>query len=109
MSDDVVLIFGSPNYPVSLTLRPLVAAIETGNYVLVKPSEFAAESEQDLIDIIRQIDSCNGIIATIVGDLDLARKLMAKKWDYILFTGSEAVGKEVIRMEAEKFTPGHWR
>lgn len=60
----VFLIFGQSNYPGSLTLRPLVAAIAAGNCVLVKPSEYASVSERILIEIIPQIDPCDG---TIVG------------------------------------------
>lgn len=101
----VVLIFGPSNYPVSLTLRPLVAAIAAGNCVLVKPSEYASESERILVEIIRQIDPCDGTIAAITGDVDVARQLMTKKWDHVLFTGSTAVGKHILRMAAETFTP----
>lgn len=100
----VVLIFGPSNYPVSFTLRPLVAAMAAGNCVLVKPSEYTSATERILIDIIRQIDPCDGTVAAIVGNADVARYIMTKIWDHVLFTGSTAVGKQVLRMAADTFT-----
>lgn len=101
----VVLMFGPSNYPVSLTLRPLVSAVTTANCVAVKPLAYASASEWIPLDIIRKVDPIDGTVAVIAGDVDVARHLMTKKWDHFLFTGSTAVGKQMLRIAADTFTP----
>lgn len=104
MPKGVVLIFGPSNYTVSLTLGPPVAAILAGNCISMKPSEYAFASEWVLVEIIRQIDPIDGTTAVIADDLNVARHLVTKKWDHVIFKSIMAVGNQVIRMTVDTLT-----
>ncbi|HEV2575653.1 MAG TPA: coniferyl aldehyde dehydrogenase [Acidobacteriaceae bacterium] len=100
----VVGIIGAWNYPLLLTLSPLANAIAAGNHVLIKPSEHAPATAE----IIRQLVSeafPEDYIAVIIGDSELAAAFSALPFDHILFTGSQNVGKLVMKAAAENLTP----
>jgi coniferyl-aldehyde dehydrogenase len=100
----VVAVIGAWNYPVLLTLSPLANAIAAGNHVIVKPSEHAPATAE----VIRQLISeafPDDYIAVVTGDSELASALCALPLNHILFTGSQTVGKLVMKAAAENLTP----
>ncbi len=100
----VVLIISPWNFPINLTLGPLVSAIAAGNCAMLKPSEMtpnaAACMKRILGDLFEESE-----VAVIEGDASVAGALLRKKFDHIFFTGSPAVGKIVMRAAAEHLTP----
>lgn len=100
----VVLIIGAWNYPLNVTLAPLVGAIAAGNCAIVKPSEIAVHTSKFLADLISKCFDPN-YIAVIEGDKDTTQQLIAQKCDRILFTGSPSVGKIIMKAAAEHLTP----
>ena len=99
-----VLIMSPWNYPLLLTLEPLVDAIAAGNTAVLKPSAYAPNAA----DVIKKIvDSCFApeCVAVVTGGRAENAALLGKKFDFIFFTGSQAVGKEVLRHAAEHLTP----
>jgi acyl-CoA reductase-like NAD-dependent aldehyde dehydrogenase len=99
-----VLIISPWNFPFNLTLLPLIGAIGAGNTVVIKPSEFSPYSSRLLETIINEsFDSEH--VQVIQGDATVGQSLLHKKWDYIFFTGSTAVGKIVMHSAAENLTP----
>ena len=100
----VVLIIAPWNYPIQLTLAPLVAAIAAGNCVILKPSEFAPESTSLLRRILEEIFAPN-LCTVIEGGVEETTKLLRERFDHIFFTGSIPVGKIVMRAAAEHLTP----
>jgi aldehyde dehydrogenase (NAD+)/coniferyl-aldehyde dehydrogenase len=92
------------NYPLYLAFAPLVAALSAGNRVLLKLSELAPETgrlmQRLLADAFRDDEVC-----ALVGDADVGRAFARLPLDHLLFTGSTAVGREVLRAAAEKLTP----
>jgi aldehyde dehydrogenase (NAD+) len=94
------LIIGAWNYPVNLTLSPLVGAIAAGNVAIVKPSELAPASSEAVANLVAEtFDEAH--VAVVEGDLHVAQRLLAQRWDHIFFTGSTRVGKVVAHAAAD--------
>jgi aldehyde dehydrogenase (NAD+) len=99
-----VLIISPWNYPFLLALSPLIAAVAAGNSVTLKPSELTPNTSSIISKIIRETFEVNHVVA-ILGDVLIAQDLLKKRWDYIFFTGSVAVGKIIAKAAAENLTP----
>ena len=99
-----VLIISPWNYPFQLALSPVIAAFAAGNQVTLKPSELTPNTSSLLSKIIRETFEVQEVVA-VLGDAELAKSLLAKKWDYIFFTGSVGVGKKVYEAAAKNLTP----
>ena len=99
-----VLILSPWNYPFQLALCPLVAAVAAGNKVTLKPSELTPNTSNIIAKIITETFPVKDVVV-ITGDATIAANLLSKRWDYIFFTGSVAVGKIVAKAAAENLTP----
>ncbi len=99
-----VLIIGAWNYPVQLTLGPLVAAISAGNCAIVKPSELSANTSALLADLLpKYLDQA--AYRVIEGAAPETTELLTLPFDHIFYTGGENVAKIVMRAAAEHLTP----
>ncbi len=99
-----VLIIAPWNYPFQLALCPLISAVASGNQVVVKPSELTPKTSEIITKIIGKIFNKNHV-EVVEGGVEVSQQLLAKRWDYIFFTGSVAVGKIVAKAAAENLTP----
>ncbi len=99
----VVLILAPWNYPFSLLMNPLVAAIAAGNCVIAKPSEKTPATAQILKDIIEKL-FLPAEIAVVLGDAFVAEQLLELPFDHIFFTGSPRVGKKVMSAASKNLT-----
>jgi aldehyde dehydrogenase (NAD+) len=99
-----VLIISPWNYPFNLAMIPLIGAVSAGNTVVLKPSEYSSNTAKVIQTIINEVFD-NKHVAVIQGDAQIARDLLAQKWQYIFFTGSTAVGKYVYQAAAKNLTP----
>ncbi len=100
----VVLIMSPWNYPVQLSLSPLVGAISAGNCVIVKPSAYAPKSSEAVAKIISEAFKPEQV-TTVLGGREENKALLLEKFDYIFFTGSVSVGKLVMESAAKHLTP----
>ncbi|KAK3026524.1 hypothetical protein RJ639_041821 [Escallonia herrerae] len=100
----LVLIFSSWNFPISLSLDPLIGALSAGNTVVLKPSELASECSSFLAKTI-PLYLDRKAVKVIEGGTDVAEHLLKQKWDKIFFTGSPRVGRIVMSAAAEHLTP----
>lgn len=100
----VTLIMSPWNYPFMLALDPLIDAIAAGNTAIIKPSAYSPHTS-DVIKMI--IEECfeGKYVAVILGGRAENRFLLEEHFDYIFFTGSIGVGKEVMRHAAAHLTP----
>ena len=100
----VVLIMSPWNYPFLLTLEPLIGAIAAGNCCIVKPSAYSPTTSA-LIQ--RLLSECfpPEYVAVVEGGRAENQALLEQKFDYIFFTGSVAVGKEVMAKASIHLTP----
>lgn len=100
----VVLIVSPWNYPVNLSLVPLVGAIAAGNCAVLKPSEYSENVSSVFKEMISKYFPEN-YIKVVTGDAETSKKLLEYDFDYIFFTGSQNVGKYVMRKASEKLIP----
>ena len=99
-----VLIMSPWNYPFLLTLDPLVDAIAAGNTAILKPSAYSPATGAVVKELIEEVFDPE-YVAVITGGREENAALLDEKFDMIFFTGSQAVGKEVLRRTAEHLTP----
>ncbi len=99
-----VLIMSPWNYPFLLTLDPLVDAIAAGNTAIVKPSAYSPATGEVIAKIVKKCFP-EEYVAVILGGRKENAALLEEKFDFVFFTGSSEVGKEVLRHTAETLTP----
>jgi len=100
----VVGIIGTWNFPLYLTLGPLVAALAAGNRAMVKVSEFSPRSTALLRTMLGE---CFGEdeVAVFGGAVEAAQAFNQLPFNHLIFTGSPRVGREVMRAAADNLTP----
>lgn len=99
-----VLIMSPWNYPFLLSIEPLADAIAAGNTAIVKPSAYSPRTSAVVEKIIKECFDPE-YVAVVTGGRKENSELLDKKFDMIFFTGSQAVGKEVLRRASEHLTP----
>lgn len=99
-----VLIMSPWNYPFLLTLDPLADAIAAGNTAIIKPSAYSPATSAVVGKIIKECFRPE-YVAVVMGGRAENTALLDQKFDFVFFTGSQAVGREVLRHTAEHLTP----
>lgn len=99
----VVLIIGPWNYPVYLTLAPLIAAVAAGNCAVVKPSELAPMTSALLARLLPQYVDPQAVVV-VEGDGVVTQELLAQGFDHALFTGGTEIGKKIMAAAAPTLT-----
>ncbi|MCD7819990.1 MAG: aldehyde dehydrogenase family protein, partial [Lachnospiraceae bacterium] len=100
----VVLIMSPWNYPFMLSMEPLVDAIAAGNTVVLKPSAYSPYTSELIEKVIRECFD-EKYVTVITGGREENQYLLQEHFDYIFFTGSKSVGREVMRRAADHLTP----
>lgn len=100
----VTLIMSPWNYPLLLTLDPLVSAMAAGNTAIVKPSAYSPATSAVIAEILSGIFQPE-YVAVVTGGREENNYLLEEKFDYIFFTGSKGVGKVVLEKAAQHLTP----
>ncbi len=100
----VVGIMAPWNYPLSLTVIPLATALAAGNRVMIKPSELTPRTS-DLIArmLASRFDASE--VATVTGGPEVGAAFSELPFDHLLFTGSTAVGRKVMRAASDNLVP----
>ena len=99
-----VLIMSPWNYPFLLSIDPLADAIAAGNTVVLKPSAYSPATSAMVEKIVSECFDPE-YVAVVTGGRKENAALLEKKFDMVFFTGSQAVGREVLRHTAETLTP----
>jgi len=99
-----VLIMSPWNYPFLLSIEPLANAIAAGNTAIIKPSAYSPETSKIVEKIIKECFNSE-YVSVVSGGREENSALLKQKFDFVFFTGSQAVGKEVLRNAAEHLTP----
>ncbi|GAV71951.1 Aldedh domain-containing protein [Cephalotus follicularis] len=100
----VVLIISAWNYPILLSLDPVIGAIVAGNAVVLKPSELAPATSSLLAKVVGDyLDSSS--IRVVEGAASETSALLEQKWDKIFFTGGGRVARIVMAAAAKHLTP----
>ena len=95
-----VLIMSPWNYPFMLTIDPLIDAIAAGNTAIVKPSAYAPATASIIKTILEECFK-EEYVCVITGGRQENQALLKQNFDHIFFTGSQNVGKEVMRHASE--------
>ncbi len=99
-----VLIIAPWNYPVQLSLLPLVGALAAGNTAVIKPSELTPHTSGALSDLIA-LYFPSDIVSVCEGGANTSTALLELDFDYIFFTGSTRVGKIIMQSAASRLIP----
>jgi aldehyde dehydrogenase (NAD+) len=100
----VTLIIAPWNYPVHLSLAPLIGALAAGNCAVVKPSELAPATSAALARLIpAYLDQ--DAVAVVEGAVPETTALLDQRFDHIFYTGNGTVGRIVMAAAARNLTP----
>jgi aldehyde dehydrogenase (NAD+) len=100
----LVLIMSPWNYPVQLTLSPLVAAIAAGNCAILKPSRYSSNTSK-IIKTMIQDTFDDKYVTVFEGGSEVNQQLLNEKFDFIFFTGSPTIGHIVMEKASKYLTP----
>jgi aldehyde dehydrogenase (NAD+) len=100
----VVLVIGPSNGPLTLLLRPAIAALTAGNTCVLKLSQALSATSAVLLDLVPKYFDPRAVTA-VEGGREETGELLKLPFDFIFFTGSTKVGKVVARAAAENLTP----
>jgi coniferyl-aldehyde dehydrogenase len=100
----VVGIIGAWNYPLLLSLSPMVSALAAGNHVMLKPSELAPRTANLLARLVSDLFPAD-YVTVVTGGPETGAAFAALPFDHLLFTGSTRVGKLIMRSASEHLTP----
>lgn len=100
----VVLIIAPWNYPLLLSLQPLMAALAAGNCAVLKPSELTPNTSALLKRLLSQYFS-KDLVQVVEGGVEETTELLSQPFHKIFFTGSSAVGKIVQQAASKNLTP----
>lgn len=100
----IVGIMSPWNYPINLSLMPLVTAIAAGNRVMLKPSEFTPATNQVLETLLGEIFPKEQVVV-VNGDATVGAAFSALPFDHLVFTGSSPVGSLVMKAASRNLVP----
>lgn len=98
------LIMAPWNYPFHLALMPVISAVAAGNCVLLKPSSRTPATMTALKAIMARAFETEHA-AVLSGNASAGEKALEERFDFILYTGSAKVGKQVLLAAARDLTP----
>ena len=98
------LVIGAWNYPIQLSFAPVIAAMVSGNTIVLKPSEIPSATSKVIAEIVNS-NFDKSFFYVVEGGVETTSALLELKWDKIFFTGSVNVGRIVYRAAAEHLTP----
>lgn len=92
------------NFPIMLSVGPLITALAAGNRAMIKLSEFTPETNQVIKAMLSSTFDDSHVVC-IEGEADVAAEFSSLPFDHLLFTGSTTVGRHVMRAAADNLTP----
>lgn len=105
MPRGTVLVISPWNYPLQLTLVPIVSAIVGGNTVIVKPSEITPLVGKMMERLFDEAGFPEGVVQFAHGDKEMGSELTMHNPNYIFFTGSVRTGKIIAEVAAKQLIP----
>ena len=101
----VVGVIGTWNYPVYLNVGPIAQALVAGNAVLWKPSENAPRTADVLHDLFREAGFPADLVQKLPATREAGPQVAEAGVDYVVFTGSDAVGRKLAARLGERLVP----
>lgn len=99
----VTLVMAPWNYPLQLSLLPVVASLAAGNTVILKPSNYA----ENVANVLKKIadEFAPELFSVVLGGREENQTLLDQKFDFIFFTGGSVVGRIVLEKASVHLTP----
>lgn len=101
----VIGIISPWNYPFSIPATETLAALVTGNAVVLKPSELTPQCALHLAELLHQSGVPQDVLQVVVGDGATGAALVNANIDKLVFTGSVATGKRIAQAAAARLLP----
>lgn len=101
----VVLVISPWNFPVLLSITPIIAALAAGNTVILKPSEYATQISELILQCFKEANLPEGVFQVVHGYGDVGSGLIDARPDKICFTGSEKIGRKIAAKAGEYLIP----
>ncbi|WP_440617118.1 coniferyl aldehyde dehydrogenase [Cysteiniphilum sp. 6C5] len=92
------------NYPILLSLSPLIYALAAGNRVCIKLSEHTPKTNRVMMDICKRTFNIDEV-AIVTGGVEVAQSFSELPFDHLFFTGSTTIGKKIMQAAAKNLTP----
>jgi len=92
------------NYPIYLSISPVICALAAGNTIVIKPSERAPETARALCALFEDVFDAE-LAWCAPADRDLGASLAQLGWDHIHFVGSAETGRRVLDTAHRTLTP----
>lgn len=92
------------NYPIYLSIAPLAGTLGAGNRAIIRMSKNTPETAKTLQSMIRECFK-EDHVALMTADEGSGSAFSEKSWDHLVFTGSTAVGRQVMRAASSNLTP----
>ena len=100
----VIGIMGAWNYPVMLSLSPLIGVLAAGNHAMLKPSDMTPRTAEVMAELISRNFS-EDYVKVITGDVKAAIDFSALPYDHLMYTGNTEIGRQVMIAAAKNLTP----
>lgn len=100
----VIGIMSPWNYSLFLTISPLICALAAGNHAMLKMSSSSARLGALLQRALGEVFP-ETLVAVINGGGVVSDTFCRLPFDFLVFTGSSAIGKTVMAAAAENLTP----
>lgn len=101
----VIAIVSPWNYPLSIPAVDALAALVTGNAVVLKPSEFTSLIALKLESLLHSAGVPKAIFQVVIGDGATGAALLNSEIDKLIFTGSVPTGKRIAQAAAPRVLP----
>jgi acyl-CoA reductase-like NAD-dependent aldehyde dehydrogenase len=101
----VIGIISPWNYPFSTPASETLAALVTGNAVVLKPSELTPLVALKLEELLHAAGVPHHIFQVVIGDGVTGSALVEAAVDKIVFTGSVSTGRHIAKAAAPRFLP----
>lgn len=100
----VVGIIAPWNYPVFLSIIPMIAALAAGNRVMLKLSEYTPQTSE-LLQSLFANEFSESKLTVITGGAEIASQFSQLPFDHLFFTGSTETGRKVALAASQNLTP----
>ena len=100
----VIGIMSPWNFPVNLSIGPLMQVLAAGNRAMIKPSEFTEATSELTAELIAKFFAAEEV-AVITGSPDVAQAFSGLAFDHLVFTGSTATGRKVMEAASRNLVP----
>ena len=92
------------NYPFQLAIAPAIGALAAGNTCIIRPSRMSENTARVMERIINS-NFDESYLKVVLSDIRQSNELLEQKFDYIFFTGSPDVGRQIYAAASKHLTP----